>query len=138
MMPTPQRPMPTHAHQIQPSCHPLTSPAARPSCQDSRVDSVWIPQTVPLPGKGTVDNPFVLCSSAHLSLIGDTGTHADYTLSASYVMGQNINLNNVSFTPIAGAFTGTLDGRDKKIMNLTINVSGHAALFLELGSGGKH
>ena len=90
-----------------------------------------------LPGTGTVDNPFALCSSAHLSLIGDTVTNAAYTLSASYVMGQDINLNNEPFTPIAGSFTGTLDGRGKKIMNLTINVSGHAALFVKLGSGGN-
>ena len=90
-----------------------------------------------LPGAGTVVNPFALCSPTHLSLIGDTGTHAAYTLSASYVMGQDINLNNAPFIPIAGSFTGTLDGRGKKIMNLTINVSGHAALFLELGSGGN-
>ena len=84
-----------------------------------------------------MNNPFILCSPAHLSLIGDTGTYADYTLSASYMMAQDIDLNNVSFTPIAGSFTGTLDGRDKKIMNLTINVSGHAALFIKLGSGGN-
>ena len=90
-----------------------------------------------LPGKGTVDNPFALCSPAHLSLIGDTGTNAAYTLSASYVMGQDIDLNNKSFTPIAGVFTGTLDGRDRKIMNLKIKVSGHGALFVELGSGGS-
>ena len=90
-----------------------------------------------LPGTGTVNDPFVLCSPAHLSLIGDTGTNAAYTLSASYMMAQDIDLNNVSFTPIAGTFAGTLDGRDKKIMNLTINVSGPAALFVELGLGGN-
>ena len=88
-----------------------------------------------LPGMGTVDDPFVLCSPVHLNLIG--GTNTDYTLSASYVMGQDIDLNSESFTPIAGVFTGTLDGRDKKIMNLTINVSGHGALFVELGVGGN-
>ena len=52
-------------------------------------------------------------------------------------MGQDINLNNELFTPIAGAFTGTLDGRGKKIMNLKIHVSGHGALFVELGSEGN-
>ena len=67
-----------------------------------------------LPGLGTVGEPFVLCSPAHLSLIGDTNTNAAYTLLAHYVMGQNIDLNNVSFTPIAGSFTGTLDGRGKR------------------------
>ena len=88
-----------------------------------------------LPGTGTVNDPFVLCSPAHLSLIG---TNAAYTLSANYMMAQDIDLNNVSFTPIAGTFAGTLDGRDKKIMNLTINVSGPAALFVDLGAGRKH
>ena len=62
-----------------------------------------------LHGLGTAEEPFVLCSPAHLSLIG-TGTSAAYTLSASYVMGQDIDLNNASFTPLTGAFTGTLDG----------------------------
>ena len=87
-----------------------------------------------LPGAGTVDDPFVLCSSAHLSLIG---TNTAYTLSASYVMGQDIDLNNEPFTPIAGVFTGTFDGKRHKIMNLVINTSGHAALFFLLGSGGS-
>ena len=89
-----------------------------------------------LPGAGAVDDPFVLCSSAHLSLIGKTGVDTGYTLSANYVMGQDIDLNHVSFTPIAGAFTGTFNGRNKRIMNLDINTSGNAALFLDLDSGG--
>ena len=90
-----------------------------------------------LPGTGAVQDPFGLCSPTHLRLIGDTGTNAAYTLSASYAMGQDINLNNVSFTPIGGTFTGILDGKDKKIMNLTVNVSGPGALFIKLGSGGN-
>ena len=102
--------------------------------QPSRICSDLETTDSDLPGSGTIDDPFVLCSPTHLSLIG---TDATYTLSAHYMVGQDIDLNNVSFTPIAGSFTGTLDGRDKKIMNLTINVSGHAALFLKLGSGGN-
>ena len=85
-----------------------------------------------LPGLGTAEEPFVLCSPAHLSLIGTA-----YTLSASYVMGQDIDLNNASFTPLTGAFTGTLDGNGKRIMNLTISINNNAAFFLELGSGGN-
>ena len=98
-------------------------------------DSGTISET--LPGGGTVSNPFVLCLPNHLNLIGDTDVNVAYTLSANYVIGQNIDLNNESFTPIAGSFTGTLDGRDKKIMNLTIDVNGHGALFVQLGSGGN-
>ena len=89
-----------------------------------------------LPGSGTADDPFVLCLSAHFSLIGDTETNTAYTLSAHYVMGQDIDLNNNNFAPIVGSFTGTFDGRGQKIMNLTISTNNHAALFLELGSEG--
>ena len=81
-------------------------------------------------GTGTVLDPFILCSPTHLNLIGNIEADATYTLSAHYVMGQDIDLNNEPFTPIAGTFTGTLDGRDKKIMNLKISVSGYGALFL--------
>ena len=57
---------------------------------------------------------------------------------------QDINLgtteqggdNGGDFTPIAGSFIGTFDGRGRKIMNLTISVSGDAGLFLELGTSG--
>ena len=74
-----------------------------------------------------------MCSPTHLKLIGRTEIHETYTLSANYEMGKDINLNNESFTPIAGTFTGVFNGRGYKIMNLTINSTGPAALFLELG-----
>ena len=38
-------------------------------------------------------------------------------------MGQDIDLNNVAFTPI-GSLTGTFDGDGKKIKNLSISSSG--------------
>ena len=84
-----------------------------------------------LPGLGTEDRPFILCSPAHLNLIGMTGTDSTYTLSAHYMMGQDIDLNNEPFTP-RGDFLGTFDGRDKKITNLKISVGYSAALFIIL------
>ena len=89
-----------------------------------------------LPGVGTEEDPFVLCSHAHLGLIGDTDTHADYSLSAHYAIGQDIDLNNEVFAPIEGTFIGTLDGRGERIMNLRMDRNGRVALFLHLGSGG--
>ena len=90
-----------------------------------------------LPGTGEESDPFILCSSAHLGLIGDVEFNAEYTLSAHYSMGQDIDLNNQLFQPIAGTFTGFFDGRGKQIMNLNINNNGRGALFYELGSDGS-
>ncbi len=86
-----------------------------------------------LPGLGTANDPFVLCSPAHLALLG----HFMYSSSSfNYVMGQNIDLKNQDASPIAN-FSGILNGRGKKIMNPTIHVTtGNAALFLTLRVGG--
>ena len=89
-----------------------------------------------LPGLGTAASPFVLCLPAHLELIGDTVTNSSYTMTAHYVMGKNIDFNNNAFIPISGSFNGILDGRGKKITNLKINRSSHAALFITLGTSG--
>ena len=88
-----------------------------------------------LPGSGTAMNPFILCSRNHLELIGNTTRNPNYTLSAVYAMGTDIDMTNQNWTPVSGSFTGTLRGRGKKIYNLKIN-SQQAALFLELGPGG--
>ena len=57
-------------------------------------------------------------------------------MSSHYVMGQDIDLKNKYFSPISKIFTGNFDGRGKKIINLAINVTGNAALFLNLGTDG--
>ena len=91
--------------------------------------------------------PYIVCSRAHLNAIdaAEPGLLTD-----SYALYQDINLgttaeggdNGRNFTPIAGSFTGTFDGRGKKIMNLTISISvgsdviSLAGLFLKLGAGG--
>ena len=105
-----------------------------------------------LPGAGSSGEPFVLCLPEHLSLIGSRG----YALSANYVMGKDIDLENKPFTPIGGldfpdeqsfSFRGNFDGRGKKIMNLTVSGGndsddprrqfGNAALFIELHAEGS-
>ena len=83
----------------------------------------------------TEEGTFILCLPAHLSLMGSVG----YALSADYILGNNLNLNNEPepFTPIAGAFTGSFDGQNRKIQNLRISVNTkRAALFEELDTNG--
>ena len=92
-------------------------------------DETALPDT----GMGTEAEPYVLCLPVHLSLIGS----GDYELSAYYIQGRTLNLNNELFTPIAGAFTGSFDGQNRKIQNLKISVdTPRAGLFAELGAGG--
>ena len=85
----------------------------------------------------TEEGTFILCLPAHLSLIGS----GDYELSADYILGNNLNLNNEDFTPIGDgggtSFTGSFDGQNRKIQNLKISVStNRAGLFEELGADG--
>ena len=81
----------------------------------------------------TEEGTFILCLPAHLSLIRSGG---DYELSANYVLGNNLNLNNEPFTPI-GTFTGSFDGQNRKIQNLKIRVATtQVGLFEELDTGG--
>ena len=72
-----------------------------------------------LSGSGTTDDPYIVCSSNHLGLVGSDST---YSLSSHYKMGKDVDLNNVAFTPI-GVFTGTFDGNGKKIKKLSISSS---------------
>jgi|GEM_PF-5356110 len=79
-----------------------------------------------LQGNGTSGNPFIIETAAELNMI-------KYDLSAHYVLGNDINMANVSFAPIgseSAKFTGSLDGANYTISNLTIiNSSDCAGLF---------
>ena len=103
-------------------------------CSDSGVTTEILPQ-----GSGTESDPFVLCLPEHLNLIGDRVAHEDYAPSAHYVMGQGIDLEYETFSPIGGTsqFTGNFDGRGEKIIHLKVAADrGHAGLFYYLGEKG--
>ena len=87
-------------------------------------------------GTGIEGDPFVLCLPEHFDLIGDINADPTYTVSAHYEMGQSMDLNNVIFSPVSVSFSGTFDGRGKKIKNLKILQSGRAGLFLYLAPEG--
>ena len=87
-----------------------------------------------LNGSGTEVDPYQLCGAGHLNLIA-TPT----ALGQHYLLASNIDLMDNPFTPIAGAFTGSLEGLGFTIQNLTIEGSTSAlrvALFETLGSSG--
>ena len=82
-------------------------------------------------GNGTETAPYLICARDQLEKIKDE-------LSQHYVLGQDIDLEDSEFTPIAGVFKGSLDGLGYSIQNLMIRVSSNkAGLFAELGSSGK-
>ena len=68
-------------------------------------------------GNGTKENPYIITNVEQLKGI-------IYDLNAYYELGNDIDLTDVDWTPIGNTtynFKGTLDGKNKKISNLTID-----------------
>ncbi|WP_410771458.1 S-layer homology domain-containing protein [Fontibacillus sp. BL9] len=64
-------------------------------------------------GSGSADDPFMIMTTGQLGEIRNNA-------SASYVLGQDIDLSGILWQPI-DEFKGKLDGRGFKIINLTVN-----------------
>jgi hypothetical protein len=77
-------------------------------------------------GDGSSGNPYRITDRAGLEGIADD-------LTAEYKLTADIDLAGAAWTPL-GAFTGTLDGNGNAIQNISINVTGNAGLFSELGA----
>ena len=77
-------------------------------------------------GSGTAENPYVVTTAAQLQNINSD-------VSAHYVLGANIHLNQTDFTPIgnadAGAFSGSFDGAGYTIVGLNVFSGKYAGLF---------
>ncbi len=67
-------------------------------------------------GDGSAENPYLISSIGDLQQIKDN-------LSANYKLACDIDASGYEFAPISGDFTGTLDGNNKTISNLTLNNS---------------
>lgn len=89
-------------------------------------------------GSGTADDPYTLCSAAHLQNIG-SGTEF---LSAHFTLSDDIDLSELGepFEPIGSeedSFQGTLDGYGFEIANLKIEepeaISIHTGFFRIIG-----
>ena len=71
-------------------------------------------------GNGEAVNPYIIKTAEQLKQI-------NYNVEANYVLGSNINLNNIEWEPIGigkSNFNGKLDGNGYKITNLTITSNG--------------
>lgn len=70
-------------------------------------------------GSGTESAPYVLSSPSDLARMRED-------LDAYYILGGNIDMTGVTYTPVGnavdGAFTGTLDGKGYTISNLVMNL----------------
>jgi hypothetical protein len=65
-------------------------------------------------GDGSVENPYLI------STVGDL-QQIKYNLTANYKLANDVHASSYEFQPIAGDFTGTLDGDGYSIIGLNIN-----------------
>ncbi len=82
-------------------------------------------------GAGTKDDPYVITTAEELSEVRNS-------LSSYYILANDIDLNNVAFTPIGSAaapFKGSFDGTNHVIRNLKVDVSDYAGLFGYINAG---
>ena len=93
-------------------------------------------------GSGTADNPYIVRSKSDLSDLADS-VNSGITHEGQYFkMTANIDLENISWTPIgsyAKYFLGTFDGNGKTISNLKIDEPAYTSgcgLFGAVGIGG--
>jgi outer membrane protein assembly factor BamB len=104
-------------------------------------DSAAVAGTVDLPGNGTGDDPYRVSNASDLRELGDD-PDANYTLVADIDAANTSAWNDGNgLAPIGNAstpFTGTLDGANHTITNLTINRSGtnNVGLFGVVGANG--
>ncbi len=68
-------------------------------------------------GSGTSGDPFLITSCAQLQEISSS-------LGAYYKQTRSINCAGTAFTPITGTFTGTLDGQNYTVNNISISSGG--------------
>ncbi|MBQ8749984.1 MAG: hypothetical protein IJZ29_05930 [Clostridia bacterium] len=86
-------------------------------------------------GGGSTENPFFIRNQAELSRIGDA--EDVFKLSSNYLLVNDITLN-LEWEPIAStdAFTGTFNGNNMSISNLSITNQNLAGLFGKIGATG--
>ena len=109
----------------------------------SNIISVQVSMDPHVRGNGSISNPFKVYDAATLNKVG-SGTDG-WTLSAHYILIQNINIAEQSFTPIgdnnaiSNNFTGTFNGNNKTISGLTIDsaVAGGQGLFGAIGGAAE-
>ena len=110
------------------------------ACPDSgKTQTTASPTVIPAgPGTGTMQDPYKIATVNDLQKLrtvwrSNTGKY--------FIVTQDIDLSSIeNFTPLP-EFKGTLDGNNKKILNLSIDrsqirYSNYASLFQQIGRGG--
>ncbi len=85
-------------------------------------------------GSGTEDDPYLISEAVHLVSVRNN-------LSSHFLQTADIDLTNYNtWVPLgevnSGSFTGTYDGNNFKISNLSLGDGNYVGLFREIGSGG--
>ena len=81
-------------------------------------------------GKGTADEPYLLCSADDLVKLSECVNGGEDTFEDQYLsLANDIDMSGISFIPIGvygeeHYFSGTLDGNGYAIRNLSINIPG--------------
>ena len=82
-------------------------------------------------GSGTIQDPYVITTCQDLQDMSNNET-------AHYIIANDIDCSGFTFTPIGdySGFTGSLDGKNYTIKNLTINSGNqNAGIFFVIGTG---
>jgi hypothetical protein len=88
---------------------------------------LWVKATYIVAEPGTETNPFLIAGRADLEKLREN-------LSSYYKLTGDIDLSGEAWTPVAGVFTGELDGDNHAIKNISINTStAKVGLFSDLG-----
>ena len=78
-------------------------------------------------GEGTVENPYLLKTFGDLDQVRNN-------LTSHFALANTIDCENRSFRPVAGTFTGSIDGKGFALNNFNLKLSNTGeAMFKELG-----
>ena len=85
-------------------------------------------------GSGTEGDPYIINSSAELAFVSQEVNANNSTYrKAHYKLEENLDLNNIAWTPIGNnktqPFQGTFDGNDKVIIGMNVSRAGGTGLF---------
>ena len=90
-------------------------------------------------GDGSESNPYIIRDDHELQLVTEH-LDANYKLGRDIDASGTVNWNNgQGFNPIGGSFTGSFDGQNHTISNLSINRldDNNVGLFGRIGAGGE-
>jgi hypothetical protein len=83
-------------------------------------------------GQGTFVSPYLICNSAQVIMVGANSTN----LGAFYQLTSNVDMANIAFAPL-GIFTGSFNGQNYSLQNLSIRSNATNVGFISQLNGGS-